>query len=125
MTIGLASLLAFSMATASPEAAIRRVAREEGVPARVLLGMAWVESRMRPRAVGDNGRSHGLFQIRVALHGVPIAKARDPGWAARWTARRIKSWKRGVWYGVYRHNGSGRRAREYVARVRAAAKRFR
>jgi hypothetical protein len=104
---------------------IRRVAREEGLPPEVLLAMAHVESRADVEARGDGGRSIGAFQIRYRLHRLTPAQCRDVEFAARWTARRMKSWGAGLWYGVYKHNGSGRQARRYVARVRAAAGRFR
>lgn len=93
---------------------------QTGVPARVLLAIAQVESGCNPRSVGDQSRSHGPFQIQARLHGLTIAQCRDWRYAAMWTAKRIKSWGRGVWYGVMRHNGAGAMARAYVCRVKAA-----
>lgn len=100
---------------------ITRVCKAERFPARVALGIAWVESRWNPRAVGDGGRSHGAFQIQVRLHNLTIQQARDVAYATRWTIRRIRSHRRGLWHGVMRHNGAGPQARLYLVRVKAAA----
>lgn len=44
-------------------------AREQALPPDLLLAMGFVESGLNPDAVGDNGRSFGIFQIFVDAHG--------------------------------------------------------
>lgn len=39
--------------------------------AAILVAVAWFESRFHPNAVGDNGRSFGLFQIQPPTGKVP------------------------------------------------------
>lgn len=104
---------------------IRRVAVREHVPAEVLLAMAYHESRFDSGAVGDGGRSHGVFQIQARLHGLSIAQCRNVEYAATWTARRLKRHPGGIWAGVRAHNGAGPRARSYAARVRSTADHWR
>ena len=101
------------------EATIRRVAREHGVDARILLAMAYVESRYRPRAVGDGGQSFGILQIQPRWHGHDRQHWFDVENSARYCAR----WLRGganIWERVRRWNGSGRASYAYVRRVRRA-----
>lgn len=95
--------------------------RQTGVPAKVLMAMAFVESGYRQAAVGDGGRSHGWFQIQVKLHNLTVQQARDPKFAAFWTARQIARNPNGLWAGVKAHNGSGPMADRYVKKVRAIA----
>jgi Mannosyl-glycoprotein endo-beta-N-acetylglucosaminidase len=65
----------------------QQVAAETGMPADILFAMAMLESGMNPLAVGDGGQSHGLFQIYRSAHpDISIEQARDPLFAARWTA---------------------------------------
>jgi hypothetical protein len=42
---------------------IREAAATYGVPAAPLVALGRCESRLDPGAVGDSGRSHGLFQL--------------------------------------------------------------
>ena len=61
--------------------AIARAAQETGVPYNVALAVAMAESGLNPKAVGDGGNSHGLFQLNTAGgEGAGLTKAQleDP-----------------------------------------------
>jgi len=63
---------------------IARVAREVGVPAELALAVAAQESDLDPNAVGDNGKSVGLFQLHEAGMGSGMGNTRyDPEVNAR------------------------------------------
>lgn len=50
----------------------------------MLIG-AHLESGWNTHATGDNGQSHGAFQIYFAAHpGITVAQAEDPVWATRY-----------------------------------------
>lgn len=59
---------------------VLRAAREAGVPGDLALAIALEESGGNPRAVGDAGTSHGLFQLHQggALGHMSVAEAQDP-----------------------------------------------
>ena len=42
-----------------------------GEDANKALRVAYCESRMRPNAIGDDGKAFGLFQINVRWHKIP------------------------------------------------------
>ena len=74
-----------------------------------LLAMAWTESRFNPNAIGDNGNSHGLFQIHLGYHPeITQEQARDINFSINWTLNRLEKYG----YPVYRsrsimkHNGT-------------------
>lgn len=71
------------MATNTVIDAINRVASNARVRLAMFMG-AQLESGMNPGAVGDNGKSFGIFQIYLVAHPqVTAAQAKDPDWAAR------------------------------------------
>lgn len=77
--------------------------------AKDLYAIAEHESHLNPQAVGDGGKSYGLFQIHRGYHpDITVAQATDPFWSATWTISRLKAHG----YPTYRtqairkHNGS-------------------
>lgn len=55
-----------------------------------LMGMVWTESRFNPDTVGDNGSSHGLFQIHLGYHpNITKKQARKIGFSVEWTLNRM------------------------------------
>lgn len=77
--------------------------------AKILLGMAWKESQFESRAVGDDGRAHGFFQIHYKLHKIPLTCARDLRCSADWTISYLESngYPKSVLRAVQCHNGCG------------------
>lgn len=91
-----------------------------------LYAMAMKETRLNPLAVGDGGKSYGLFQIHRGYHpDITVAQAQDPLWAATWTLNRLES----KGYPLYRssaimaHNGTPGTSKTlaYLASVNAIA----
>lgn len=71
------------MATNTSVDAINRQASNGRVRLAMLMG-GMLESGLNPLAVGDNGKSHGIFQIFLTAHpDVTAAQARDPEFAVR------------------------------------------
>jgi hypothetical protein len=63
--------------------AINRQAPNNRVKLAMLMG-GMLESGLNPLAVGDNGKSHGIFQIFLTAHpNVSPAQAHDPDFAVR------------------------------------------
>lgn len=102
--------------TADMKRLIIRVASEEGVPPDVMLAIAEKESGFNPKALGDGGKSYGMFQINTAAHPDykggfdPEANAR---YAARFLKRLIASNNNNIAKAVERYNGSGPMAVAY------------
>lgn len=68
---------------------IVRIAKEEGVDPAIMLAIAQQESGFNPNAVGDGGKSFGLFQIYSSAH--PDYKGgTDPEANARYATRLFK-----------------------------------
>lgn len=68
---------------------IVRIAKEEGVDPAIMLSIAQQESGFNPNAVGDGGKSFGLFQIYSSAH--PDYKGgTDPEANARYATRLFK-----------------------------------
>lgn len=68
---------------------IVRIAKEEGVDPAIMLSIAQQESGFNPNAVGDGGKSFGLFQIHSSAH--PDYKGgTDPEANARYATRLFK-----------------------------------
>lgn len=60
-----------------------------GVDARLMRAIACVESGFNPKATGDHGHSHGLFQINdfwLKRYGVPVDAIYRPDVNAMWAA---------------------------------------
>lgn len=71
------------MATNTVVDTIKSIASDTRVALAMLMG-AQLESGMNPNAVGDSGKSHGIFQIYLVAHpNVTADQARDPAWATR------------------------------------------
>jgi len=63
-----------------------------------LILLAHCESSLNPQAVGDNGNSHGLFQIFLKWHpDVTKEQAQDVAFSTRWTADKIRQGKGDLW----------------------------
>lgn len=85
-----------------------------------LLAIAYAESRFDCSVVGDQGRSHGCFQIQTKLHGVSVENATDYAWAAEWTLDRMVrdyQYPRFRTLAIERHNGAGLGAEMYAKSV--------
>lgn len=87
-------------------AAITEAVREAGeaynVDPKILLAIAWRESRFRPDAIGDNGRSCGAFQIRTDIAGRPSCRRmQDLRASARYAAFYLDWLRRHCDYGDY------------------------
>lgn len=54
--------------------AVREAGARHDIDPRLLLAIAWRESRFRAHAIGDHGRSCGAFQIRTDLPGRPTCR---------------------------------------------------
>lgn len=68
---------------------IVRIAKEEGVDPAIMLSIAQQESGFNPNAVGDGGKSFGLFQIHSSAH--PDYKGgTDPEANTRYATRLFK-----------------------------------
>ena len=68
------------------EAAIRHK-----IEAKRFLAVAKCESSLRPRVIGDGGKSYGLWQIHSTSHPtVTKEQALDPVWATEWAAVKWK-----------------------------------
>lgn len=76
---------------------------------RTLLGILWKESENIAKAVGDNGRAHGYFQIHYKMHKISLACAEDLHCSAEWTLEYLEQngYPRNVMYAVQCHNGCG------------------
>jgi hypothetical protein len=71
------------MATNTAVDAINRGASNARVRLAMLMG-GMLESGLNPMAVGDNGKSHGIFQIYLTAHpNVTPAQAHDPDFSVR------------------------------------------
>lgn len=74
--------------------AVARSAAQWNVPAILLLGVAYHESRFHPGAVGDDGRALGMFQLNTDYHPLyeygidflPYDFEWSSNYAARWLA---------------------------------------
>lgn len=79
-----------ALVTNSVVDSIRSVATDTRVALAMLMG-AKLESNWNPTAVGDNGNSHGIFQINLPFHpSMSKATAQDPVAAARYMLPRYQ-----------------------------------
>lgn len=112
--------MAKSINTADMKRLIIRIAEEEGVPANVLLAIAEKESGFNPKALGDNGKSYGMFQIYTTAHP-DYRGGFDPEQNTRYAARMVKGlmkrYPNDIAKVFERYNGSGQMARSYAADV--------
>jgi hypothetical protein len=101
------------------------VCRERGYGedcAKILYGMMWRESRFVAKAVGDQGRAHGYFQIHYRLHKISLECARDVRCSADWSLSYMErnGYPKYVTHAIQCHNGCGVN-NGYAALVKAAA----
>jgi hypothetical protein len=79
--------------------------------AKTLLGILWKESLGNAKAVGDQGRSRGYFQIRYKLHKISIDCAEDLRCSAEWTLTYLEhnGYPKFPVYATQCHNGCNAR----------------
>jgi len=101
-----------------PEIA-RRIEVSHGIPAEVLVAMAWQESRWNPQAEHDKGRGCGLTGVRTDFAGRPSCEwLMVPENALAWTASHLNSLRdENGCLVLSRWNGSGKGARRYELRI--------
>jgi hypothetical protein len=75
--------------------------------AKHLLGMLWKETVGDGKAIGDQGRARGWFQIHYKLHAISIDCAEDLRCSANWTIDYLESnsYPTHVAYAIQCHNG--------------------
>ena len=74
-----------------------------------LMAMAYTESRFNCNAIGDNGASHGCFQIHLGYHKhITQDQARDIDFAVKWTLDRMVHYNYPEYrsYAIMKHNGT-------------------
>jgi len=75
-----------------------RIRELEPELANTLILLANCESTLNPLAVGDNGHSHGLYQIYLRWHpDVTLEQAQDIDFATNWTANKIRQGQGHLW----------------------------
>lgn len=61
------------------------------VDPQLVLNTAKFESRLNPKAIGDNNTSFGLYQIHLPAHrDISREQAENIIWSTNWTIREIK-----------------------------------
>jgi hypothetical protein len=77
--------------------------------AKTLVGMAWKESNFIARAIGDNGKARGFFQIHYRLHKVSLSCAQDLQCSANWTIDYLEQngYPNSSMWAIQCHNGCG------------------
>jgi len=75
-----------------------RIRELEPELADTLISLANCESTLNPQAVGDNGNSHGLYQIFLRWHpDVTREQAQDIDFSTSWTANKIRQGQGNLW----------------------------
>jgi soluble lytic murein transglycosylase-like protein len=70
---------------------IVETARLHAIDEKKFLAVAKCESSLNPSAVGDGGKSYGLFQIHLPSHpDVSKEDALNQVWASEWAAKKFK-----------------------------------
>ena len=84
---------------ASVEWQIRAIASQQNFKwPDYLIKLAYCESRFDPFAIGDNGKSRGLFQIHRDYHPeITNQQAFDIEFATNWTMNMINAGKQNQW----------------------------
>lgn len=92
--------------------------------ARTMFGILWKESRGVAKAIGDQGRSRGYFQIRYKLHKISLDCAYDLRCSAEWTLTHLESrgYPKFERYAIQCHNGCNVRNGYAASTVRLSAK---
>lgn len=88
-----------------------------------LIAMAIAESGVQANVVGDNGLSHGYFQIQTKLHGVSKECTADFHCSADWTLSNLvkNGYPKYRTIAIRRHNGWGEQSKRYAANVKEIA----
>ncbi len=56
------------------------------------------ESNFKPKAIGDHGKSYGIFQINLPTHPeITKAQAKDPYWSINWAIDQQAKGNLGIW----------------------------
>jgi len=80
---------------------IRKIGTELGMTDTQILRATAIckcESGFRPEAIGDSGRSHGLWQIFSPAHPtITYDQAHDPVWSTTWALNRMKQGSWSLW----------------------------
>jgi len=86
---------------------------------KMLYSMHMKETTGNCKAIGDQGRSYGCFQIQYRLHNVTKQCAYDYTCSAQWTLNHLvqNGYPQSVTYAIKRHNGDGIKADRYAADV--------
>ena len=72
-------------------AVINEATIRHGINRERFLETAKCESGLRPKIVGDDGESYGLWQIHLKSHPtVTMEQAFDPVWSTEWSAVKFK-----------------------------------
>jgi soluble lytic murein transglycosylase-like protein len=83
---------------------------------KTLAAIAKVESDFDPHAVGDSGKSIGMYQIQPRLHGpVPKSIQGQTRKAEQLLDKLVKT--KGYYLAIARYNGDGPKAEEYRRKV--------
>jgi len=61
------------------------------------IAIATCESGLNPKAVGDSGKSWGMWQIHQPSHPTVGKKAFDADWSTRWAIERLKAGRDSMW----------------------------
>lgn len=62
------------------------------------LAVSKCESGLNKNAVGDQGKSFGIFQIHLPAHpAISKEQALDPWWAANWSAQQFAAGRANMW----------------------------
>lgn len=78
-------------------------AQKEALDVNLVLAIANCESGINPRAVGDSGRSYGIWQIHLPAHPtITREQAMDPLWSTRWAMDHMSAgrWKMWTCHGI-------------------------
>jgi hypothetical protein len=61
------------------------------------IAIATCESGLNPKAVGDKGKSWGMWQIHQPSHPTVGQKAFDADWSTRWAIEQLKAGRDSMW----------------------------
>lgn len=88
---------------------------------KTLLAIHLTETGGNCKAVGDQKRSLGCFQIRQDLHKLATTCYWDLECSAAWTLERMKKYGYPIYasYAIRRHNGAGQLTYVYLSKVNA------
>lgn len=81
------------------EEMIMRIAKEEGYKAPLFaISVAKCESKLDPQAIGDSGKSRGLWQIHKPSHPtITDEQAFDPEWSTHWAMGKFAKGQARLW----------------------------